>query len=212
MAKTPAMTSVITGDIINSRKIKNAVWLKRLKKTLSSQGKSPRTWQIYRGDSFQVEVKDPALAFLTVLKIKATMRSIKSLDVRMSIGIGKKEFTASAVTESNGEAFINSGQRLESLKREKQTLAIKTPWPALDREMNVCFHLALIAMDSWSPSSAELINILIDKPEIKQKSLAKKLKISQSSVSERHKRSHFAAIMECENLFRDKVNQLNSRK
>ncbi len=202
------MTSVITGDIINSRKLKNAVWLKKLKRTLAEEGSSPRTWQIYRGDSFQVEVKDPAMVFLTVLRIKATLKGIKNLDVRMAIGIGKREFTAFNITESNGEAFIHSGEKLESLKKEKQTLAIESPWPELDKEMNVCFQLALIAMDNWSPSSAELIRILIDKPEIRQKVLARKLKISQSSVSERQKRSNFTAIMDLENLFREKINHL----
>lgn len=208
MGKRSSMTSVITGDIINSRKLKNAVWLKKLKRTLAEEGSSPRTWQIYRGDSFQVEVKDPAMVFLTVLRIKATLKGIKNLDVRMAIGIGKREFTAFNITESNGEAFIHSGEKLESLKKEKQTLAIKSPWPELDKEMNVCFQLALIAMDNWSPSSAELIRILIDKPEIRQKVLARKLKISQSSVSERQKRSNFTAIMDLENLFREKINHL----
>ena len=208
MGKRLSMTSVITGDIINSRKLKNAVWLKKLKRTLAHEGSSPRTWQIYRGDSFQVEVKDPAMVFLTVLRIKATLKGIKNLDVRMAIGIGKKEFTAFNITESNGEAFIHSGEKLESLKKEKQTLAIESPWPELDKEMNVCFQLALIAMDNWSPSSAELIRILIDKPEIRQKVLARKLKISQSSVSERQKRSNFTAIMDLENLFREKINHL----
>ncbi len=208
MGKRSSMTSVITGDIINSRKLKNAVWLKKLKRTLAEEGSSPRTWQIYRGDSFQVEVKDPAMVFLTVLRIKATLKGIKNLDVRMAIGIGKREFTAFNITESNGEAFIHSGEKLESLKKEKQTLAIESPWPELDKEMNVCFQLALIAMDNWSPSSAELIRILIDKPEIRQKVLARKLKISQSSVSERQKRSNFTAIMDLENLFREKINHL----
>ncbi|MEO5599666.1 MAG: SatD family protein [Cyclobacteriaceae bacterium] len=208
MGKRSSMTSVITGDIINSRKLKNAVWLKKLKRTLAEEGSSPRTWQIYRGDSFQVEVKDPAMVFLTVLRIKATLKGIKNLDVRMAIGIGKREFTAFNITESNGEAFIHSGEKLESLKKEKQTLAIESPWPELDKEMNVCFQLALIAMDNWSPSSAELIRILVDKPEIRQKVLARKLKISQSSVSERQKRSNFTAIMDLENLFREKINHL----
>lgn len=208
MGKRSSMTSVITGNIINSGKLRNAVWSKPLKRTLAEEGGSPRTWQIYRGDSFQVEVKDPAMVFLTVLRIKATLKSIKNLDVRMAIGIGKREFTAFNITESNGEAFIHSGEKLESLKKEKQTLAIESPWPELDKEMNVCFQLALIAMDNWSPSSAELIRILIDKPEIRQKVLARKLKISQSSVSERQKRSNFTAIMDLENLFREKINHL----
>jgi hypothetical protein len=208
MAKKQIITSVITGDIINSRRVKNSLWLTRLKKTLSLEGKSPGTWQIYRGDSFQVEVKDPGHAFLTAIRIKATIKSIKNLDARMAIGIGEKKFRGTKITESNGEAFIHSGEELEILKKVKQTLAIKTPWAGFDKEMNVCFHLALIAMDNWSPNSAQLIKILIDNPNITQRALAKRLAVSQPSVSERQNRSHYTAIMELEDLYREKINHL----
>lgn len=208
MKKKSIMTAVITGDIILSRRVRNTVWLSALKKTLSLEGKSPGTWQIYRGDSFQVEIKNPALAFLTAIRIKATIKTIENLDVRMAIGIGKKDFIAPKITESNGQAFIHSGEKLETLKTEKQTLAIKTPWKDFDKEMNVCFHLALIAMDNWTASSAELVKILIEKRNITQTALAKRLKITQSSVSERQKRSSYSEIIELEALFREKVNHL----
>lgn len=208
MASKRIKTSVITGDIINSRKVKNSVWLKSLKKTLSLEGKSPGTWQIYRGDSFQVEIKNPAQAFLTAIRIKATIKSIKNLDVRMAIGIGEKKIMGSKITESDGEAFIHSGEKLETLKKEKQTLAIKTPWAGFDKEMNVCFRLALIAMDNWSPNSAELIKILINNRNITQKALAKRLGVSQPSVSERQNRSSYTEIMELEDLYREKINHL----
>jgi hypothetical protein len=210
MAKANILTSVITGDIINSRKVKNSPWLKPLKKTLSETGKNPETWQIYRGDSFQLEVSNPAMAFLTALRIKATIKSIKKLDVRMAIGIGKKEFAGSVITESNGEAFIYSGEKLETLKKQKQNLAIKTPWSDFDKEINVCFRLALVIMNNWSPNSAELIKILVENGPLTQKALAKRLKISQSSVSERQKRSSYEEIVELEQLFREKINHLTA--
>lgn len=208
MARKRIMTSVITGDIISSRKVKDSVWITRLKKTLSLEGKSPETWQIYRGDSFQVEIKNPAQAFLTAIRIKATIKSIKNLDVRMAIGIGEKIIMNSKITESNGEAFIHSGEKLENLKKEKQTLAIKTPWVGFDKEMNVCFRLALIAIDNWSPSSSELIKILIDNRNITQTALAKRLRVTQPSVSERQNRSSYTEIMELEDLYREKINHL----
>lgn len=206
------ITSVITGDIIRSRTASNPLWLPKLKKTLSLEGKSPRTWEIYRGDSFQVEVRDPSHAFLTAIRIKATIKTIRNLDVRMAIGIGKKEFVSQKISETDGEAFIHSGEKFETLKKAKQTLAIKTPWPAFDREMNVCFKLASIPMDSWTPNSAELIQILTNQPDLTQKTLAKKLGVSQPSVSERQNRSHFEDILELEELYREKINQLIERK
>ena len=52
------MTSIITGDIINSRAIANPKhWMEPLKKVLSVYGNNPKAWEIYRGDSFQVEVR-----------------------------------------------------------------------------------------------------------------------------------------------------------
>jgi hypothetical protein len=212
MPEKKNITSVITGDIIQSRKTNNPVWLPKLKKALSLEGKTPRTWQVYRGDSFQVEVKDPASAFLTAIRIKATIKTIKNLDVRMAIGIGDKKYSSQRVAESDGEAFVHSGQKFEMLKKLKQTLAIQTNWPEFDREMNVCFRLATIAMDNWTSTSAELIQILASQPDLTQKTLARKLGVTQPSISERQNRAHFDAVMELEKLFREKVNKLTAAK
>jgi len=210
MAAKKNITAVITGDIVQSRKTGNPLWLPRLKKSLSFEGKSPHAWQIYRGDSFQVEIKDPRLAFLAALRIKSTIKTIKNLDVRMAIGLGEKMYSAEKITESNGEAFINSGEKFETLKKEKRTLAIKTPWPDLDREMNIFFRLASIPMDDWTPNSAELILMLINDRSLTQQALAKKLGVTQPSVSERQNRSHFEEIMDLETLFREKISNLTT--
>lgn len=208
MPKKNHVTSVITGDIINSRNVNPRIWLAPLKKTLSSLGEPPKTWEIYRGDSFQLEVSDPSLSLLAAIRIKAHLKSIRNVDVRMAIGIGEKAFSASKITESNGEAFISSGEKLEALKKEKQNLAVKTPWNEFDREMNLCIRFALIAMDDWTSNTAEVIKILLDNPQMTQTKLAEKLKITQSAVSGRQKRSYYAEIMELESLFREKIKNL----
>ena len=209
--KKAITTSVLTGDIVKSRAVKDSnQWIIPLKKTLSANGDAAKDWEIYRGDSFQVEVSNPEDAFLTAIKIKATIKSIKGLDVRMAIGIGAKDFTGARITESNGEAFINSGEKLEGLKKEKQNLAIKSPWSEFDEEMNLLIRLSLIAMDNWTRGAAELIKVLADHQEIKQSKLAKKLKISQSSVSEKKKRAFYSEIMELEQFYRKKINALLS--
>lgn len=118
------------------------------------------------------------------LRIKAVIKCIKGIDVRMAIGIGKKDFTAKGVTESNGEAFINSGEKFEGLKKNKLNLAVKTPWAEFDREMNLYIRLALIAMDDWSPGAAELVKISLENRELSQSEIGKFLGITQSSVSE----------------------------
>lgn len=202
------ITSIITGDIIQSRLTDARRWLPRLKKELSARGKSPRAWQVYRGDSFQLEEKDPGMALMTAIRIKATIKAVKDLDVRMAIGIGEKKFTSQEIVESGGEAFIFSGETFETLKKTRQNLAIRTPWPDFDRDMNVFFRLASIPMDDWTPGSAELMHLLICNPTLTQEDVAKKLGLTQPSVSERQNRSHFDEIMELEKLYREKIIKL----
>ena len=126
MAVNKNITSVITGDLVQSRLTHQSAWLGKLKKILALEGKSPRNWEIYRGDSFQVEVRDPQEAFLTAIRIKAAIKTVKNLDVRMAIGIGDKKFSSRRIVESDGEAFVHSGETLETLKKSRQTLAIKS--------------------------------------------------------------------------------------
>src|SRR5690606_28096278 len=111
------MVAILTGDIADSRKLKNQdEWLVPLKELFSeTEGSYPMKWEIYRGDSFQAEISNPEEALMTALRIKAAIKSIKAekLDVRIAIGIGRKEYQGERITESNGEAYINSGEKFE---------------------------------------------------------------------------------------------------
>ena len=123
------MIAIITADIINSRTVVNQeIWIAPLKELLAKYGSTPQKWEIYRGDYFQIEIDEPQEALLLALKIKALIKSIpvdkegkkaNSIDVRMAIGLGTKEYTADRISESNGTAFINSGEKFEKLKKEK---------------------------------------------------------------------------------------------
>lgn len=114
------MISIITGDIIKSRNtVSENLWLTPLKSALSTLTKNPSFYGIYRGDSFQLECCTIGESFKNAIYIKAFLRSVKGLDVRMSIGIGTKNYQGDSVSESNGEAFIYSGETFETLKKEK---------------------------------------------------------------------------------------------
>ena len=200
------MTSILTGDIINSRKNTDDLWLKTLKKTLAFFGESPKYWQLYRGDSFQLEIKDSQNAFLSALKLKSVIKMIDDVDVRIGIGIGKKEFDTDKITESNGEAFINSGFAFDNYLK-KQNLAIKTPWLEIDKELNIAFDLALLIMDNWTVNSAEVFKTSLENETATQKEIAAILGITQGRVSERQKRAGFEQIMKLEKHFRELIQQ-----
>jgi hypothetical protein len=202
------MTSVIIGDIINSQKVSPTVWLEKLKTELRKTGTNPKTWEVFRGDSFEVEIKDASLSLLTAIKIKAAIKCIKKLDVRMAIGIGKKTYDARKITESNGPVFVYCGEIFESLVREKQNLAIATSSASFTSEMNLLLRFALIAMDNWTVNSAEAVYLALNNPGISQAQLGKMLGIKQNAVSNRLKRAYFAEISGLLILYRDKIKEI----
>ena len=212
------MITVIKGDIINSRKVSNPeVWLSPLKTLLNQCGRTPKDWEIVWGDSFQLMLKKPAESLRNTIAIKSLIKGINSkgnnknkslLDVRMSIGIGHEGYTAKRISESNGDAFIFAGENFENLKKEKNTLIIKTPWNDFDEEMNLYIKLINIIMDNWSISSAELVKTVLQFPNATQQEIGNILKIKQNSVSDRYKRARIEEISDVEKMFRKKLNKL----
>ena len=205
------MIAIITGDIINSREIDPKLWLKVLKDCLKSFGKEPVSWEIFRGDSFQLQIDHPEKAFMAAIYIKACIKTIKRLDVRMAIGIGSELHPADKITEANGEAYIYSGNRFESLKKEKQTLAIQTPDEELDKELNLYLKLILLVLNDWSISSAGLVKTIIENDKLSQQEIGTLLGIKQSSVSERYSRAAYAEILEINEQYSNKIKRLNSK-
>ena len=202
------MIAVITGDIIGSQKMNPKVWLNILKRELNEIGETPKIWEVYRGDSFQAIIANPADALKIAIKIKATMKTIPDIDVRMVIGIGSKTYTAAKVTESNGTAFVHSGETIERLKSEKQTLAIKSDWPEFDKEMNLFLKLSLIVMDNWTVNAAEVVKATMENPETVQDKLGQMVGIKQSAVSNRLKRAYFDEVMEVNEMYKSKLKAL----
>lgn len=203
------MVSVITGDIVNSRHLKDPnLWLQPLKKVFEKIGSPERYWEFYRGDSFQIELQQNNKAFHTAVLIKATVKMIKGLDVRMAIGLGKKTHQGLKVTESNGPAFIYSGEAFEMLRKKKVNLAIKTNNHILDQELNLYFKLALIAMDHWTPNSSEIVKLTIEHPEFSQQEIGALTGVKQNTVSEHLKRAFYSEIIELDQMYQTKIKQL----
>ena len=203
------MTSIITGDIINSRKLASKVWIDDLKAFLSDKGKTPSDWEIYRGDEFQMEIKNPEDALLAAFQIKAFLKTLK-VNVRMSIGIGDKTHQAEKISESNGSAFIRSGEVFETLKKQKTTLAINSGNAQFDQEMNLMLRLGLTVMDNWLAQSAEFVLTAINNRSLSQEEIGQQLGINQAAVSRRQKRAQFDLIMELEQFYRKKIKTVSA--
>lgn len=189
------MIAIITGDIINSEEHKASEWIGILKKQFSEWGETPAEWEIYRGDEFQLKIA-PKNALWAAILIKAVIKSIKDLDVRMAIGVGSEDFKGTSVSESNGTAYKRSGRTFETLKVDKLNLAIATGNKKEDQSLNLMIKLALDFMDEWTSVSAEIIAIALSSPKKAQQEIAEELSIQQSAVSQRQKRARLDLVME----------------
>ena len=154
------MVFILTGDVKGSRKAKETNWIEGLKQLFLKYGKNPKTWEIYRGDEFQIEIHEPEKALMTVFEIKAYLKSI-SLDARMSLGIGNKTYNAKRISESNGSAFVNSGETFDLLKKNKTSIIIQSSNQQFNKEMNLIIRLGLSFMDNWLAQQAEYVLVAI---------------------------------------------------
>jgi len=200
------MTSIITGDIINSRNISSEKWLDVVKSVFTQYGETPKSWEIFRGDSFQLETK-ASEALKACLLIKSNIKCITDIDVRLAIGLGNKSYHSDKITEANGEAFINSGFAFDNLLK-KQNLAIKSPWQNLDDEFNIAFALSLYIMDNWTTTSAEFVKVSLEKPNLTQREIGEILNVSQAGISKTNKRAGLHEILRLEKRFYQTTHQI----
>ncbi len=200
--KKKNVIAVITGDIIHSQKVSPELWMPELKKVLSRYGPEPEKWEIFRGDSFQLETL-PLEALKVAILIKASIKQFKNLDVRMAIGVGEKTYHAGKVTESSGSAFVFSGETFEKMK--KKTLLIRTPWQDFDETMNLMFDLASLTMNRWRPSTSLIIKTALENEGISQKELTSLLGKKQSNISAALKRGGFYEIKKMIEYYQQKI-------
>lgn len=205
------MIAVLTADLIDSTLYDEEV-LKKVLDTLSSEfdhitreyKKNGVRFNIYRGDSFQGIIKDPANALLISLQIKAAVNRIhlkktrksrtysKIADFKIAIGIGSIDLERKAIAESNGQAFQFSGRSLDEMKNENRKTRLKTPEVEVDDEFNTSFYLMDTITDKWSTAAAEVVYYLLK--GLKEREIAEELKITQSAVNQRKKASGWEAI------------------
>ena len=202
-----SMIAVITGDIIKSQHTESEVWLPELRNLLGSWSASQETWEIYRGDEFQLKCSVDAV-FAKSLMIKSLIKGFENLDVRLAVGIGNEVFMSEKITESNGSAYVNSGRLLTDIKADGRSLAIRTENENVNRDLNILFKWASIDYDSWTVATAEIIHRMLTQTELTQDQLAKDLNLSQSSVSQRLKRANYELIQETDLFFRKKIAEL----
>lgn len=203
------MVSIITGDIVNSRKLKDQQkWIDPLKELFHEISPDPGTWAIYRGDSFQIKVPaEDALRVALLIKSTIIRIDVAVLDVRLAIGLGESDDTGTTVNESTGEAYVYSGTLLDELSVSDARLGLKTPWPRVNKEFYMLFRLALVILDKWTNRTADVAFILLKEQSVTQMEIAKKLGLAQSTVNAHIKRGSLHEIMELERYYSEIITE-----
>jgi len=183
--------AVLTGDIVKSREISpRAQLIRTLKEALETASKTHQAeYDIYRGDSFQMVLPSaPAAALVAIIiRSKLLSKSAKKShpwDTRISIGIGEITYRGDKITESDGPAFLLSGQGMDELDKSHRRLIIKAPWEQADRSLSLVTRFADDIISNWSRYSAEtaFYSLVYDES---QNALAKRLERSQSTINDR---------------------------
>lgn len=200
------MKAIITGNVMNFQEIDSEIWSKELQNLFRTVGKEQKDWTFYQENHFQLLI-EANKAFEFAILIKATLIAIKPLDARIAIGIGEIEYDSEQITESNGSAFINSGEQFNELK--KSTLAIRTTNERVNQELKTVVDLITFIMNNWTEKMAEYFKIAYLNQNMNQKQLAKLLELkSQSTVSSILKRAAYDEIIQGIIFYQIKLHEL----
>ncbi|MBN2732954.1 MAG: hypothetical protein JXR26_11045 [Balneolaceae bacterium] len=200
--------AVLTGDVINSSDAKGEEkdkLIQLLKEafgaiTKKSKSKNPSpSFDIFRGDSFQGVLADPAEALKAALIVRTTLIRNHSKnektdwDARIAIGVGSIDYLPENISEGDGPAFRNSGPVLDELKGDFKSAITESSGKYNHEFKTYCAFLDAV-INKWTPPQAEIVyRLLLNKTK---KEIGKDLDISQAAVHYRVKAAGWFAIRE----------------
>lgn len=198
--------AVITGDIVESTAITNNyhIALQEIADDIKNYQAPDFIFDVYRGDSFQALVTDPAKALLISIIFRAGIRrksrgtSLNDVwDARLAIGIGPvnnlKISSDIKLGTLDGEAFTRSGRTLDVMKKEGALLKITTGEEQIDKEFAAICPLADTIISHWTTAQAEAIYLYLLK-DMTQHDIGNQLQISQRAVSKRLESSNLDSM------------------
>lgn len=197
--------SVMTGDLVASRKYQNDGQQSIVRILTRMEEKFQHAFpdtvahhiSIFRGDSWQIVIKEPCLALRIAFFSRAFLLSNsddKNLETRIGIGIGPIDYLPEDnVSAGMGEAFRLSGLALDQIGRNRY-LHFKSGNQVQDDYINVLLSLADTISDKWSSAQARAVYGALQHK--KQKDIARLWEpaISQQSVTRHLQRAGWKSI------------------
>ncbi|WP_148254756.1 hypothetical protein [Aidingimonas lacisalsi] len=189
--------AVLTGDVIQSRKIRDST---RLFAVLDAilEGLADRyggQGERYRGDGFQLAVPQPAQGLHAAIMLRAALiqhsDETQRWDARVAIAVGRSQWSGKQpVSEAHDDPFIRSGQTLDGMNAH---LALSLPTGRDDACLALLTRFADDMIDDWSAHSAETVLLTLQHQE-SQQALAERIGISQPGVHKRLRRARWPLL------------------
>ena len=201
--------AVLTGDIVNSTKLA-AAKEKKLFKVLQ-QVLTPYKFEFYRGDSFQVYIKQAGEALRIALLCRTAAISISqeetnSSDIRISIGLGQVAAPVKTLGAAKGEAFVLSGRTFDEIAKTDIRLAITTANPLANEGLQVIADYINAIFKVMTAKQASVIFELLTGQT--QQTVAGKLKKSKSTINQHVSSGRWAEIEKLLQQYENIINQL----
>jgi Helix-turn-helix len=203
--------AALTGDIVNSTQLTpemEKALIEALERALSLY-----LIEFYRGDSFQVYMKDPEESLRVALLCRALAISLTAAedepalsDIRISIGIGTVITPVRTPGTARGEAFLLSGRRFDEIQQTDQRLSIVSGKPIADIALEVMADYIDAIYKGMTAKQADAIARLLEGRA--QQEVAQELNKSKSTVSQLVSAGRWPEIEKIIQQFKTLINQL----
>lgn len=197
---------VLIGDIKKSRDIEDVGWatlFRTLEATLSELNTRFSTdiqvpFKPTVGDEFQGVLKSPKNAYASYLFIQSHMQ----VDFYCGLGIGEIEIPVANAVGMRGTAFYRARSALETCKKRKRKVLIKSAdGPDLtDEILNTVLHLLEVLEESWTARQREVVTYVRLHPGATYEQIGHQFAISKQAVSQILAAADWAAVSEGEEL------------
>lgn len=158
--------AVLTGDIVDSSRLGEVISepisqiLERTGKKVTGHFQSAIQGPIdvFRGDSWQMVVSDPAKAIRIGLLFRAFLRAESGSDSRVSIAFGEIDYLPlENISTGTGQAFTLSGQGLEGNLREgRMNLTIPSLMGTLEGQgLEIITQLIDLQVGGWTKAQSQ---------------------------------------------------------
>ena len=190
------IVAVLTGDIVDSSGLQRvdqrpvSVLIENAADQLRHNFQSAIHSQIdiFRGDSWQLIVLAPTIAFRIGLYFRALLRAEYGIDSRVSIGYGLYDFLPGEnISTGTGQAFTLSGQGLEACRKPtRMVLSFPAENQSLDSlGLKVITQLVDLQAGRWTPGQSRAVaGALLNLTQAEIAANWKPESISQQAISQ----------------------------